>query len=62
MDKLEPKNRERRSFLKNGIQLALAGTLVGVTGLSVLNSKAKGMVWQITRSNASSVAGAQLNA
>ena len=46
-DNSRPKNIERRRFLRNGMQLALAGTLVGVATLSVLKSKAGGMVWQI---------------
>lgn len=43
----KPQNIERRRFLRNGMQLVLAGTMVGVAAFSVKKSRAGGMVWQI---------------
>lgn len=40
-------DKARRRFLLNGMQLAMGSALIGVTGLSILKSGAKGMVWQI---------------
>ena len=46
-DKKEPKSMERRRFIRNGMQLALAVSLGGVAGVSLLKSTAKEYVWQI---------------
>jgi hypothetical protein len=35
-DSTEPVRIQRRRFLKNGMQLTLAGTLVGIAGFSVM--------------------------
>jgi electron transport complex protein RnfB len=46
-DKKEPKSLERRRFLRNGMQMALAVSLGGIAGVSLLKSTSKPMVWQI---------------
>ena len=46
-DKKEPKSIERRRFIRSGMQMALAVSLGGVAGISLLKSTAKDMVWQI---------------
>ena len=46
-DKKEPKSLERRQFIRNGMQMALAVSLGGVAGISLLKATPKDMVWQI---------------
>jgi electron transport complex protein RnfB len=46
-DKNEPKSMERRRFIRNGMQMALAVSLGGVAGVSFLNATPKDLVWQI---------------
>jgi Na+-translocating ferredoxin:NAD+ oxidoreductase subunit B len=46
-DKNEPKSIERRRFIRNGMQMALAVSLGGVAGVSFLNATPKDLVWQI---------------
>ena len=46
-DLKQPENSHRRRFLGNGIRLVLAGSVASIAGISVFNSSAKGMVWQI---------------
>jgi len=45
--KKEPKSMERRRFLRNGMQMALAVSLGGIAGVSFLKSSANDLVWQI---------------
>ena len=45
--KIEPKSMERRRFIRSGMQMALAISLGGVAGMSLLKSTSKNMVWQI---------------
>ncbi|MDP3644976.1 MAG: ferredoxin [Bacteroidota bacterium] len=46
-DKKEPKSLERRRFLRSGMQMALAVSLGGITGVSLLKSASKNLVWQL---------------
>lgn len=46
-DKKEPKSIERRRFIRNSMQLALAVSLGGVAGVSLLKATPKEYVWQI---------------
>jgi electron transport complex protein RnfB len=46
-DKKEPKSLERRRFIRNSMQMALAVSLGGVAGVSLLKSTSKEYVWQI---------------
>lgn len=46
-DKKEPKSIERRRFLRSGMQMALAVSLGGVAGVSLLKSTSKDLVWQL---------------
>ncbi len=46
-DKQEPRSIERRRFLRSGMQMALAVSLGGVAGISLLKSTSGKMVWQI---------------
>jgi electron transport complex protein RnfB len=46
-DKKEPKSIERRRFLRNGMQMALAVSLGGIAGISLLKSSSKNLVWQL---------------
>jgi electron transport complex protein RnfB len=46
-DKKEPKSMERRRFIRSGMQMALAVSLGGIAGVSLLKSTSKPMVWQI---------------
>lgn len=46
-DKKEPKSIERRRFIRNSMQMALAVSLGGVAGVSLLKSTSKEYVWQI---------------
>lgn len=46
-DKKEPKSIERRRFIRNSVQMALAVSLGGVAGVSFLKSTTKEYVWQI---------------
>ena len=46
-NKAEPKSMERRRFIRSGMQMALAVSLGGVAGISLLKSSSKNMVWQI---------------
>jgi electron transport complex protein RnfB len=46
-DKKEPKSIERRRFLRSGMQMALAVSLGGVAGFSLLKSTSKDLVWQL---------------
>lgn len=43
----EPKSMERRRFIRSGMQMALAVSLGGVAGISLLKSTSKNLVWQI---------------
>lgn len=43
----EPKSMERRRFIRNSMQMALAVSLGGVAGFSLLKSTSGEMVWQI---------------
>ena len=45
--KTEPKSMERRRFIRSGMQMALAVSLGGVAGISLLKSTSKNLVWQI---------------
>jgi electron transport complex protein RnfB len=46
-DKTEPKSLERRRFIRNAMQMALAVSLGGVAGVSLLRSTSRDLVWQI---------------
>ena len=46
-DKKEPKSIERRRFIRSGMQMALAVSLGGIAGVSLLKSTSKELVWQI---------------
>jgi electron transport complex protein RnfB len=46
-DKKEPKSIERRRFLRSGMQMALAVSLGGIAGVSLLKSSSKNLVWQL---------------
>lgn len=46
-DKKEPQSIERRRFLRSGMQMALAVSLGGVAGYSLLKSTSKDLVWQL---------------
>lgn len=46
-DKKEPKSMERRRFIRSGMQMALAVSLSGVAGFSLLKSTSKDLVWQL---------------
>lgn len=46
-DKKEPKSIERRRFLRSGMQMALAVSLGGIAGVSLLKSTSKDLVWQL---------------
>jgi electron transport complex protein RnfB len=46
-DKKEPKSIERRRFLRSGMQMALAVSLGGIAGISLLKSSSKNLVWQL---------------
>jgi len=46
-DKKEPKSMERRRFIRGSMQMALAVSLGGVAGFSILKSTATPMVWQL---------------
>lgn len=46
-DKKEPKSIERRRFIRNGMQMALAVSLGGIAGVSFLRSTSTELVWQI---------------
>ena len=45
--KTEPKSMERRRFIRSAMQMALAVSLGGVAGVSLLKSTSKNLVWQI---------------
>jgi Na+-translocating ferredoxin:NAD+ oxidoreductase subunit B len=45
--KNEPKSIERRRFIRSGMQMALAVSLGGVAGISLLKSTSKDLVWQL---------------
>lgn len=46
-DKTTPKSMERRRFIRNGMQMALALSLGGVAGVSFLKAGSRNLVWQI---------------
>jgi electron transport complex protein RnfB len=46
-DKEVPKSIERRRFLRSGMQVALAVSLGGIAGVSLLKSTSKKLVWQL---------------
>ena len=46
-DKITTKGMERRRFIRSSMQMALAVSLGGVAGYSLLKSTSKKMVWQI---------------
>lgn len=46
-DKQEPQSIERRRFIRSGMQMALAVSLGGVAGISLLKSTSKDLVWQL---------------
>lgn len=46
-DKKEPKSLERRRFIRNSMQMALAVSLGGIAGVSFLKSTSQELVWQI---------------
>lgn len=46
-DKKESRRIERRQFIRNSMQMALAVSLGGVGGVSLLKSTSKEFVWQI---------------
>ncbi|MDP2334926.1 MAG: ferredoxin [Bacteroidota bacterium] len=46
-DKEEPKSLERRRFIRSGMQAALAVSLGGLAGFSLLKSSSKNLVWQL---------------
>ena len=46
-DRQEPKSIERRRFLRSGMQMALAVSLGGIAGVSLLKSTSKDLVWQL---------------
>jgi electron transport complex protein RnfB len=46
-DKEEPKSTGRRRFIRSGMQMALAVSLGGVAGFSLLKSTSKDLVWQL---------------
>jgi electron transport complex protein RnfB len=46
-DKLTTKGMERRRFIRSSMQMALAVSLGGVAGYSLLSSTSKKLVWQI---------------
>jgi Na+-translocating ferredoxin:NAD+ oxidoreductase subunit B len=46
-DRKEPESIGRRRFIRGSMQAALAVSLVGVAGISLLKSTSKKMVWQI---------------
>jgi Na+-translocating ferredoxin:NAD+ oxidoreductase subunit B len=46
-DKEIPKSIERRRFIRNGMQMALAVSLSGVAGFSFMKTTSKDLVWQL---------------
>lgn len=43
----EPKSMERRRFIRSGMQMALAVSLGGIAGISLLKSSSDDLVWQL---------------
>ncbi|MBC8004388.1 MAG: ferredoxin [Verrucomicrobia bacterium] len=43
----EPKSIERRRFIRSGMQMALAVSLGGIAGISLLKSSSDDLVWQL---------------